>query len=355
MEISRENLDLKLSSYDYTLPLELVAKRPMSQRDQSRLMVYRASDDSVSHVLFSELPNYLPKDSLLLLNQTKVFSCRLLGKKPSGGKAEIFILSYDSREDGAYPCLIKSSGKKKEGDRFLVGDNISLHIKEVTLDGHFWVTLSSPLAEVLETWGKIPIPPYIRKGESDERDKRDYQTVFAKDMGSVAAPTAGLHFTDEVFNELEKKRIEKAFVTLHVGRGTFAPVKTEDIKDHKMHTERYFFSPDNRAKIMKAQEEGRKVFCVGTTSLRALESSVDEKGMFKGEADQIYETDIFLHPGVDVKSVSGLVTNFHLPKSTLLMLISSMIGREKTLALYEEAVRLDYRFFSYGDAMLILK
>ena len=355
MEISRENLDLKLSSYNYELPENLIASRPMAQRDCSRLMVYRISDNSICHTLFSELPSFLPEDSLLLLNQTKVFSCRLFGKKPSGGKVELFLLSYDAREDGAYPCLIKSSGKKRIGDKYLVGDEVFVEIKEVTEEGHFWISLSSPIDQVLDRWGKIPIPPYIRKGESDERDESDYQTVFAKDMGSVAAPTAGLHFTEDVFSKLESKKVEKAFVTLHVGRGTFAPVKTEDLEDHKMHTEHYFYSPENRDKILKAQKEGRKVFCVGTTSLRALESSVDESGKFIAKARVDYKTDIFLHPGKDVKSVSGLITNFHLPKSTLLMLVSSLVGREKTMELYREAVNLGYRFFSYGDAMLILK
>ncbi len=352
------DLDLLLSSYNYELPPELIADRPASKRDESRLLIYKMSDQSITHTTFKDLPQFLPKESLLLLNQTKVFACRLFGKKESGGKAELFFLSLETRLDGAYPCLIKCSGKKKEGDLFLVGGEenpVEVRLLEKTEEGDFWVTLSSPLNDVLENFGKIPIPPYIRKGESDSKDQKDYQTVFAKDSGSVAAPTAGLHFTDEVFQKLDQRSIERAFVTLHVGRGTFAPVKEENLKNHKMHTETYYFNEENRERVIRAQEQGKKIFCVGTTSLRALESAIDEKGSLSVEPGRMYTTDIFLHPGVDVQSVDGLITNFHLPESTLLMLVSSLIGREKTLELYREAVRLGYRFFSYGDAMLILR
>ena len=353
-----EDIDLLLSSYNYELPPELIADRPASKRDESRLLVYKMSDQSITHTTFKDLPQYLPKESLLLLNQTKVFACRLFGKKESGGKAELFFLSLEARSDGSYPCLIKCSGKKRKGDLFLVGNEeeaIEVRLLEATKEGDFWVTLSLPLEEVLEKFGKIPIPPYIRKGESDSKDHEDYQTVFAKNSGSVAAPTAGLHFTDEVFKKLDDRSIERSFVTLHVGRGTFAPVKEEHLKNHKMHTETYYFDEKNREKIVKAQEMGKKIFCVGTTSLRALESAIDEKGSLAVEPERLYSTDIFLHPGVRVQSIEGLITNFHLPESTLLMLVSSLIGREKTLELYREAVRLGYRFFSYGDAMLILR
>ncbi len=355
---SSEDIDLLLSSYNYELPAELIADRPAFKRDESRLLVYKMSDQSITHTNFKDLPQFLPKESLLLLNQTKVFACRLFGKKESGGKAELFFLSLESRSDGSYPCLIKCSGKKKTGDLFFVGSEehpVQVRLLETTEDGDFWVTLSSPLEEVLENFGKIPIPPYIRKGESDSKDHKDYQTVFAKDSGSVAAPTAGLHFTDAVFQKLDERSIEKAFVTLHVGRGTFAPVKEEHLKNHKMHTETYYFDEENRERVIKAQNQGKKIFCVGTTSLRALESAIDEKGALSVEPGQLYKTDIFLHPGVRVQSIEGLITNFHLPESTLLMLVSSLIGREKTLELYREAVRLGYRFFSYGDAMLILR
>ena len=355
---SSEDIDLLLSSYNYDLPAELIADRPASKRDESRLLVYKMSDQSITHTTFKELPQFLPKESLLLLNQTKVFACRLFGKKESGGKAELFFLSLQARTDGSFPCLIKCSGKKKKGDLFLVGseeDPILVRLMEATEEGDFWVTLSAPIENVLEDFGKIPIPPYIRKGESDSKDQKDYQTVFAKDSGSVAAPTAGLHFTDEVFQRLDDRSIERAFVTLHVGRGTFASVKEEHLKNHKMHTETYYFDEENRERVIEAQEQRKKIFCVGTTSLRALESSIDEKGSLAVEPERLYSTDIFLHPGVRVQSIDGLITNFHLPESTLLMLVSSLIGREKTLELYREAVRLGYRFFSYGDAMLVLR
>ena len=262
-EALSQDIDLLLSSYHYELPPELIASRPAAERDQSRLLVYRVSDQSVTHTTFSELPQFLPEESLLLLNQTKVFSCRLFGKKPSGGKVELFFLSLESRNDGAYPCLIKCSGKKKKSDLFIVGSEenpVEVRLVDITEEGDFWVKLSSSLEDVLKNFGKIPIPPYIRKGESDLRDQKDYQTVFAKDSGSVAAPTAGLHFTDEVFQKLGERSIDRAFVTLHVGRGTFAPVKVDHLKNHKMHTETYYFDEKNREKILMPKRKGRRSF-----------------------------------------------------------------------------------------------
>ncbi len=345
------NKDLLLSSYDYHLPKERIADRPAEGRHNSKLLVYNATTGEITHSYFREISSFLPEDSTLVMNSTKVFPCRLVGKRATGGKAEVFLLSV-SAENGVYPALIKMSRKKRLGDKIFFDGNLEAEIVDYGDEGTFKVRFNTDsIEEILYEVGKVPIPPYIREGESDARDLSDYQTVYAKNVGSVAAPTAGLHFTEDVFSDLEAKGIKRAEVTLHVGLGTFAPVKVDNIIDHKMHTERYFVTTDNLEKIKSAN----KRFAVGTTSLRVLESSINPQGEFEVESDRIYETDIFLYPGKDVLSIDGLITNFHLPKSTLLMLVSSLIGREKTLELYNIAVEYKYRFFSYGDAMLIIR
>lgn len=349
-----QNTDLLLRSYHYDLPPELIAQRPIdgNLRHQSRLLVYNSKTDTVTHDFFYNLPNYLPEDSLLVFNQSKVFPSRLLGHKLSGGKAELFFLSHELNANGFYPCLLKTRSKKSLGDQFIFPGNLKVAVGELNTDGTFGVKIDLPnsyenLLSYLEANALIPIPPYIRKGESDEEDKKNYQTVYSKDTGSVAAPTAGLHFTNELLGKLKDHKINQAYVTLHVGLGTFKPVTALHLKDHVMHSEEYFVDEANLFKIKNA----KKVFAVGTTSLRVLESSYGKDI----KSDEHYKTQIFLHPGVDVLSVSGLITNFHLPESTLLMLVSALIGREKTLELYETAVKEKYRFFSYGDAMLILR
>jgi S-adenosylmethionine:tRNA ribosyltransferase-isomerase len=345
--------DLELESYNFELPPERIAERPAQGRHHSKLLVYDQASDSITDTSFLELHKFLPQDSLLVLNQSKVFPCRLLGEKTSGGKVELFILSLIS-QDGLYQSFLKSSGKKKVGDRYHFGDLSAEIIKAQA--GSFWVRFNctdQALLEVLEKQGRIPIPPYIRGGESDERDKEDYQTIYANQVGSVAAPTAGLHFTEQVFENLDQKNIQRAFVTLHVGAGTFAPVKSDNILEHQMHSE--FYSID-RANLEKIQDKAGNIFAVGTTSLRTLESAYQkDKKQVDLAPDQWFETDIFLHPGVPVHSIAGLITNFHLPKSTLIMLVSSLIGRKKTLELYQHAIEQGYRFFSYGDAMLIIR
>lgn len=341
--------DLHLSNYDFELPKNLIADRPVVGRHHSKLLIYNARTNEIIHTNFLEIDKYLPEGSLLVANQSKVFPCRLIGNKTSGGKAEIFILSVVS-SNNSYKALIKCRGKKNIGDEFILPLDVRATITGVE-EGVFWLSFSvSDFPHYLEEVGKIPIPPYIRSGESDDKDKSDYQTVFAKNIGSVAAPTAGLHFTNEVFEKLSKKNIERAFVTLHVGLGTFAPVKTDNLSDHVMHTEEYFIDSDNLEKL----NNKKRIVAVGTTSLRVLESSYRNEH-FDVEADKRYHTNIFLHPGKTVHSIDALITNFHLPKSTLLMLVSSLIGREKTLELYKEAIAKEYRFFSYGDAMLILR
>lgn len=343
--------DLRTESYDFVLPKEQIASRPAKTRHNSRLLVYHASENKITHSKFIHLDDFLPKDSLLVLNKTKVFPCRLTGHKSSGGKCEIFVLSIIPNDEGIYDVLIKSSRKKQIDDLFHF-DELTAQIKKINTDGTFGVIFNTDnLPLKLQRLGKVPIPPYIRSGESDEKDFSDYQTIYAEKTGSVAAPTAGLHFTDEVFDRLDKKGIELANVVLHVGLGTFSQVKTENITKHKMHSEQYFIPSDSVKKIDQAD----KIFAVGTTSLRVLESSLNEKNKIEMEPDKIKTTNIFLHPGKKIHSIDGIITNFHLPKSTLLMLVSSLIGREKTLKLYKEAQELGYRFFSYGDAMLIIR
>lgn len=342
--MTHQGEDSKLDFYDYELPEKLIATRPMAGRHGSKLMVFDGHQGEVSHKSFYDLVEELPVETTLVLNQSKVFPCRLFGKKTTGAKAEIFILSLEKEETG-YPVLIKTGGKKRLGDEFVFGEEVKCKITEVK-DGTFSVDFENGLSasDVVQKLGSVPLPPYIRGGVSDETDLTDYQTVFAKQMGSVAAPTAGLHFTPELLEKLKEKGIEVAFVTLHVGLGTFAPVKSKTITDHKMHSETYHVEASELEKIQNA----KKIVAVGTTSLRVLESMPEDI-----EADKEYSTDIFLYPGKEVKSIDGLITNFHLPKSSLIILVSALIGREKTMELYKLAIEKEYRFFSYGDAMLI--
>lgn len=343
-------LDTLLSSYHFDLPEDLIAQRPA---ENSRLMVYKMQTGEIIHDTFSNIANYLPKDSLLVFNRSKVFPSRLLGNKNSGGKAELFILSTTAVQ-GIIPCLIRTTSKKKIGDTYYFPENLKATLESINPDGTFGVHFSQDnLESYLEKYAKIPIPPYIRKGESDELDRAHYQTSYAdtNEVGSVAAPTAGLHFKPELLEKIKSAGIDSAFVTLHVGLGTFKPVTTDNILEHVMHYENYFYDAKNLEKIKKARSEKKKVFAVGTTTLRVLESS------FKSEVTpmEVSRTNIFLHPGKDIQSIDGLITNFHLPESSLLMLVSTLIGREKALELYNLAIKEKYRFFSYGDGMLIIR
>jgi S-adenosylmethionine:tRNA ribosyltransferase-isomerase len=345
--------DLLLSSYHYDLPEELIAQRPWAL---SRLLVYNARTDEVIHETFSSIGNYLPKDSLLVFNRSRVFPSRLLGNKASGGAAELFLLSLTKNGDNAYSALIKTTSKKKMGTTFFFPNNLEATVSAIYPDGTFGVTFNlDDIRDHLFEFARIPIPPYIRKGESDESDRTDYQTVYAKEEGSVAAPTAGLHFKKELLEKLSAQGIETASVTLHVGIGTFRPVKTENILDHQMHSENFFIDAENLEKLNHAYSLRRngkkKIFAVGTTTLRTLESSFGKNL----KPNEMISTNIFLYPGATVQSIDGLLTNFHLPESSLLMLVSSLIGRKKTLELYDLAIKERYRFFSYGDAMLIIR
>ena len=344
--------DLHLNSYDFYLPPELIADRPVADRHSSRLLVYDEAQDQVIHSTYQNIGEFLPSHSTLVFNRSKVFPCRLLGHKPSGGDAEVFLLSLVAVGD-LYPCLIKASGKRKVGDEFTF-PGLKAVLVEVVGNGTFFVRFNCPhqeLLKIIEEIGKIPLPPYIRGGEGDELDKKTYQTVYAKEIGSVAAPTAGLHFSQELLDKLKAAGHELATITLHVGAGTFTPVKAENILDHKMHEELYSIDQDNLSLIQNA----RFRIAVGTTSLRTLESTWHQNQIKFDPSQGLKGTSIFLHPGKKVHSIDGLVTNFHLPKSSLIMLVSSLIGREKVLELYQIAIKERYRFFSYGDGMLILR
>lgn len=344
--------DFELSSYDFELPKELIAERPVKDRHSSRLLVYNEATGEVIHSTFSEIGQFLPPHSTLVFNRSKVFPCRLIGKKSSGGEAEVFVLSL-LQHDELYPSLVRASGKRKVGDEFFFGD-LRARIESVKGDGTFGIRFDcshEKLLSLLEEIGKIPIPPYIRNGISDEEDRKTYQTVFAKESGSVAAPTAGLHFSDELLGNLKEQGHKLATVTLHVGAGTFSPVKAQNILEHKMHEEFFSIDQENLNLIREATYR----IAVGTTTLRTLESSWKGGNIEFENPGSLHATSIFLHPGKMVHSVNAMITNFHLPESSLIMLVSALIGREKTLELYKIAIQKRYRFFSYGDGMLILR
>lgn len=343
--------DFELSSYHFELPKELIADRPVPDRHSSKLLVYKEETGEIIHSTYSEITKFLPPHSTLVFNRSKVFPCRLIGNKPSGGEAEVFVLSL-LHENDIYPAMIRAAGKRKVGDEFIFG-TLKAHIVELR-GGTFGVKFNlshEDLIKTLEEIGKIPIPPYIRGGESDEEDKRTYQTVYAAETGSVAAPTAGLHFSEQLLSKIKNEGHEIATVTLHVGAGTFAPVKADNILDHKMHEEFFTIDQENLATIQKAKFR----IAVGTTTLRTLESSWKNGNVQFDNPGSMNSTSIFLHPGKEVHSIDAMVTNFHLPESSLLMLVSALIGREKALEIYKIAIENRYRFFSYGDGMLILR
>lgn len=341
---------LKTSDYKYDLPKELIAQDPLADRSSSRLMVLDRKTGQVSHKIFRDIVSYLHPGDCLVINDTKVIPARLIGaREGTGGKVEIFLLKR--KENDIWETLVRPGKKLREGARVLFGDgDLRAEIKEVLPDGnrHVQFYYEGIFEEVLDRLGQMPLPPYITH---KLEDKNRYQTVYATYEGSAAAPTAGLHFTRELLAEIEQKGIRIARVTLHVGLGTFRPVKVENVTEHQMHSEYYHVSEEAARIINRTKEEGGRIISVGTTSTRTLESVADEEGLVHpGSGD----TDIFIYPGYRFKCIDALITNFHLPESTLLMLVSALAGREHILAAYEEAVRERYRFFSFGDAMLIV-
>ncbi|MGL4307271.1 MAG: tRNA preQ1(34) S-adenosylmethionine ribosyltransferase-isomerase QueA [Cetobacterium sp.] len=338
-----------LSDYDYHLPEELIGQKPREPRDHSKLMVVNKENKTIEHKHFYDIIDYLNEGDVLVRNSTKVIPARLFGHKDTGGVLEILLIK---RIDlNTWECLLKPAKKLKVGQKLYIGENSELigELIEIREDGNriLKFTYEGAFEEVLDKLGKMPLPPYIVESLSE---KERYQTVYAIKGESVAAPTAGLHFTKELLEKIEEKGITIVDVFLEVGLGTFRPVQTENVLDHKMHEEHFEIPKESAEIINKAKKEGRRIIAVGTTSVRALESSVDKEGNL---ISQGADTEIFIYPGYKFKIVDALITNFHLPKSTLLMLVSAFSTREFMLDVYKKAVENEYHFFSFGDAMFI--
>lgn len=340
---------MKTSDFNYDLPEELIAQTPVYPRDSSRLLVYHRNNHTIEHKIFHDVVDYLNPGDVLVVNQTRVIPARLYGvKEGTGGAIEFLLLRRLNLTD--WEVILKPGKKAKPGARFVFGEGeLKAEILTIAEDGGRTVRFEyeGVFEDVLDRLGQMPLPPYIHE---KLEDKTRYQTVYAKIDGSAAAPTAGLHFTPELMERVRAKGVEIVPVLLHVGLGTFRPVKEEDVADHHMHSEYYEVTPEQAEKINAAHARGGRVVCVGTTSVRTLETVATEDGVVHPGSGF---TQIFITPGVKIKAVDALITNFHLPQSTLLMLISALMGREEALATYEEAVRERYRFFSFGDAMFI--
>ena len=339
---------LKTSDFNYDLPKELIAQTPVYPRDSSRLMVYDRATGEVRHEHFYDLTKYLKKGDLLVVNNTKVLPARMYSYTEHGGKVEILLLKRINLTD--WEVMVKPGKKAKEGVTLVVSEELSLTVNSRTESGGRIVTFhfDGVFEDIISRLGEMPLPPYIHE---KLKDQDRYQTVYAKEPGSAAAPTAGLHFTPELIEKLKAQGVEFAEIELQVGLGTFRPVKVENVLEHKMHTERYRVPEAAAEKINAAKREGRRVIAVGTTSVRTLETVADEKGFVKPCSG---ETSIFIYPPYKFKCVDALITNFHLPESTLIMLVASLVGKDKILELYNLAVKERYRFFSFGDAMLLL-
>ncbi|MCB2166076.1 MAG: tRNA preQ1(34) S-adenosylmethionine ribosyltransferase-isomerase QueA [Deltaproteobacteria bacterium] len=349
-----------LDDYDYVLPEERIAQTPAPERDQARLMVMNRRTGAVRHHQFHDLPDLLTPRDLLVVNNTRVVPARLLGHKSTGGQVEVLILDYAGglqrlSAGGAFTsdCLIKASKKPKPGVRLHFGDDLSAEIMATRGDIHtLQFTGPHSFEATLERIGIVPLPPYIKRAAPAENphDRHDYQTVYATEKGAVAAPTAGLHFTPQLMQALEARGIPVMALTLHVGHGTFLPVRVTDIRDHAMHAERFTVTPTVAAAINHHKARGGRIVAVGTTSVRTLEYAAGPDGRLQAMEGQ---NDLYIYPGYRFGLVDAMITNFHLPQSTLLMLVSAFAGREAILAAYREAIRQRYRFFSYGDGMLI--
>ncbi|MBE6944138.1 MAG: tRNA preQ1(34) S-adenosylmethionine ribosyltransferase-isomerase QueA [Ruminococcaceae bacterium] len=340
---------LKTEDFWYDLPEELIAQTPLTQRDASRLLVLDRETGETCHRHFYDIYDYLQPGDCLVMNDSRVLPARLLGRRPSGGAVELLLLRDLGNKQ--WECLAKPGRKLQPGQKVIFGDGeLTATIVSVLEDGNRLVEFhyDGIFLEVLERLGKMPLPPYIK---AQLEDQERYQTVYSREVGSAAAPTAGLHFTSELMEKLRNKGISIAFVTLHVGLGTFRPVKVENVLDHHMHSELCILPEETAAILNKTRDEGGRIICVGTTSCRTLESMASPDGTFVAGSKW---TDIFIYPGYQFKAMDGLITNFHLPESTLVMLVSAFAGRENILNAYKEAVREKYRFFSFGDAMLIL-
>ena len=340
--------ELLLSEFDYELPLELIAQTPLEKRSNSRLMVLNRKDESITHDHFYNIINYLKEGDVLVRNNTKVIPARLFGTKEiTNAHVELLILKQDGK---TCECLVGNAKVVKVGTVVTFGNGeLKAKCIEVRDEGIriFELIYEGIFLEILEKLGNVPLPPYIKE---KLKDKDRYNTVYAKIEGSAAAPTAGLHFTDEIFEKLKEKNIEVLDVTLHVGLGTFRPVSEDNVLNHKMHSEYYIMDQDVADKLNKAKKEGHRIISIGTTSTRVLETVMNKYGEFKQCSG---DTDIFIYPGYKFSAIDALITNFHLPKSTLIMLISALANKDYILKAYEEAVKEKYRFFSFGDSMFI--
>lgn len=336
------------SEFYYDLPQELIAQTPAEPRDSSRLLYYDRAADKINDLIFCDVADILQPGDLLVVNNTRVINARLFGYDEKGRKYEVFLLKRIDLTH--WETLLKPARKAKLGSKIIINEELSLTVESIADNGVRIVDFSfkGVFEDILSRVGEVPLPPYITEKLTD---KERYQTVYAKTPGSCAAPTAGLHFTPELIKKLKDKGVDFAEVLLHVGLGTFRPVKEDNILDHKMHSEYYEINEETAEKINKAVKEGRRVIAVGTTSVRTLESVADENGYVCAKKG---ETDIFIYPGYKFKCVKGLITNFHLPESTLLMLISAFLTKEKVMEIYKHAVDEKYRFFSFGDACLFL-
>lgn len=341
---------MQTKDFAYDLPQEYIAQEPADPRDSARLMVLHRDSAEIEHKIFRDVLEYLEPGDLLVVNNSKVLPARLIGTKvPTGAVCEVLLL-HQVKGD-TWECLAKPGKRMQPGTLVSFGDgSLTATVEETLEDGNKHVTFhydTATLYEKLDEFGKMPLPPYITK---QLEDQSQYQTVYAKELGSAAAPTAGLHFTPELMEDIKAKGVDIAEVTLHVGLGTFRPVKEEDVENHHMHSEYYEVTEEQAARINAARERGGRIVCVGTTSVRTLETLADEHGIVHPGSGF---TQIFIKPGVPVRAVDALITNFHLPGSTLLMLISALAGRETVLSAYRQAVEERYRFFSFGDAMFI--
>ncbi len=339
---------MKTTDFYYDLPKELIAQTPLDRRDGSRLMLLDKQTGAIKHRHFYELPDLLTADDCLVLNDSRVMPARLFGNRHTGGAVEVLLLT--DKGDGVWECLTRPGRKTRKGTELFFGDG---ELKAVVVDeapgGNKLIKFEYDgiFIEILEKLGRMPLPPYIHE---ELEDSERYQTVYSRELGSAAAPTAGLHFTPELLESIKSKGVELAYITLHVGLGTFRPVKEENIEDHDMHSEFCIVSPQAADIVNRTKDRGGRVISVGTTSCRTIESFADESGHLTAQSGW---TDIFIYPGYKFKCMDALITNFHLPESTLLMLVSALAGREHILDAYNEAVKEKYRFFSFGDAMFI--
>jgi len=346
---------MNISEFDYNLPENLIAQMPADKRENSKMLVLDRKTQTLEHKHFFDIVDLIDKNSILVLNNTKVIPARLYGTKDTGAKIEVFLL--ETKKDNYWSCLIKPSKRVKPDSIITISNKLKVRpIKRLEDDGEWLIELiyDGDLFEILHKVGNIPLPPYIeRKLQTEELKQFDmnrYQTVYAKDEGSVAAPTAGLHFTKEILEKLKAKGVEIAYVTLNVGLGTFRPVKCENILDHKMHSETFEITKEAADIINNAKNNGKKLIAVGTTTVRTLETAYQKYGCIKACHDH---SELFIYPPYEFKVIDKLITNFHLPKSTLLMLVSALAGKEFIFKAYNEAIQNNYRFFSYGDCMFI--